>query len=670
MKKVYAILLLFISVICCSIQVQSADRAQQSAELKGKVASAATAKDSIKALFDLYDVSTKKERIELGKEINALARRTGDTEVRIDILRLVSTNFEDERELNRIEKELETIPQSDTRDQAILFVKMRQLMYKARKMSEEQRQKEIVRLLNHYHSQKSGDKLQQILDLYTLVLYMRNDASGEMLKQYLERLIQMANSPEIKLNAIKNLVYSEATNIYSDAEDYQKAIDTNRTLLGVIENLEKDYKAKGRPYKNFDVSRYLIYRRMLRNAKALQPGEAQKYYDLALQLAESNSDIRTEMETNPRIHAYYYMATGDYNRAIPLLKDVVNRTNTLPSQKKFLEMLIEASEKTGDNDTRLMALTKYVSILTQLNELKAAEKSHELQISYDLRDLRERNEQLETENQQQEISSERSIMTLVSVAFIIILIVLVCMLVNWGRYRRNTSRMGQVVDNMHRERHRLRDTLYSDNYDIDPVASQERFDQLVWEKRMKQRKLQRGDATIFMTESIVNDLLYIAWVGHRNLLKHIVTTGADQVMRKAETNSAERLNPAVPLSIQYPEQDIPMETDADCLTTLFGHIFVVCTHFKPATEVTVECATHLDNYIDFIITLGGTAPASSEGVQIFRDMPISDILLNYENSGLYVCRMIALLLQCEIIPDKTYEKSARYILRVPKRVEV
>lgn len=650
---------------------QTPAQAKLATELKAKVKNAATASDSVKALFDLYDVLPRNERIGVGRDIYNLASRQGMEDIQVDILRLLSTNFEDDHPLELIEEKLEILPKSDVREEAVLFVKMRRLMYKTRRMSEAERQDEIVKILHEYQrDSKSDDKLKKIFDLYTLVLYLRNDASGDMLKEYVDRLIELANSPDIKLNAIKNLVYSEATNIYSDAEDYEKAVDANRTLIKIIDDLEQSYRDRGRQYKKFDISRYLIYRRMLRNAKALRPGEAKQFYEKALQLAETNSDVKTEIETNPRIHAYYNMAVGDYNAAIPYLKDIVNRTNTLPIQKRFLEMLIEASEKTGDDRTRLDALASYVAILKQLSELKASEKSRELQINYDLRDLKERNEELETENEAQEINSERAIMTFVSVAFVIILLVLISLIYNWGRYRRNTSRMGQVVDNMHRERHRLRNAVYNDNYDTDPLAQQEFFDKLVWEKRLKEKRLKMGDATIFMTESIVNDLLYIAWVGHKNLHKHIVKSGIDGILRKAESRISDEPELLARLNIEFPDNDITLETDADCLSTLMGHIFSVVTCYEPAERVTINCDRHGDSHLDLIVTLEGASPASAEGVQIFKDMPISDILLHYEDSGLYVCRMIALLLQCELIPDKTFEAGARYILRVPMRIEI
>lgn len=668
MKKAINFFITFALVAIFSINSLAAISEEEITKLRTNLKESKTPQDSIKYLYDLFDVLPRKERIEIGRKIYEISTRIQDTPTRLEILRQLSTNFEEDAPLALIQMELNKIPSSSSRDEHLLFIKMRRIHYKVKNLSESERQKEIVNLIHKYDGQRSNDRFQKILDLYTLVAYLHNDAPGDMLKSYLDQLIKEVDSANIDFFAIKNLVYSEAANIYSDSEEPDKAIEINAKLLKVIENFEKAYAAKGRIYRNFDRSRYLVDRRMLRNYKVLKPGEAQKYFDDAMQRIADNPDVRAEDEKSPRIRAYYYMATGDYNSAVNILKELINQNNSLPVHKRLLEMLIESSQKTGDNTTLINALTKYVAILTDLNELRASEKSKELHIRYDLDDLKKRNKDLQTENRENEIASERSIMTLLCVAFILILIALIFFLVNWSRYRSNTARMGRVVDNMHKERHKLRDNLYAEYEDQDPLVVEERFSRMIWERRMKDRRMHQRDATIFMTESIINDLLYIAWLGHHDLIKHIVRTSADAVMREAETRARESLETAVPISIEYPDRDIEMHTDAECLIAIFSHIFIVSTNFKNTTEVTMLCEQPESGYIDFIITLEGSFRAGLEGPQIFKDMPMSEILLNHKNSGMYVCRAISLLIQCELIPDKSYDSGARYRLRVPLNI--
>ena len=632
--------------------------------VSGFAAPAATPGDSLQLLLDRYDVAPVEDRVKICEEIYGVAKRAGDVPAQLDILRLLSVGVSDENTLSKIIKEINTFQPSQNRDEVALFVKMRLISLRARALSEEDRQKEIIKILNSFDTKKADNLHRQILDLYTLVEFMRKNATGDMLRPYLERLEKLADSPDIKLLPVRNIIKSEMASIYSDAGEQEKAVEANRKVLQLIDRQEADYREQGRKNRKYDISRYVVYRRMLRNYKALQPGEAEKFYRLAMALGESNPDVQREIDRNPRIHAFYYMSKGDYQSAIPMLKDAIRRNNRLPALKQFLELLIFATEKTGDDKTRTEALEQYVSIMKQLDEEKADEKTRELQIRYDLQDLKERNDALEVENQQQLISSERSIMTFVTVAFIILLIVFIILMLNWGRYKNNVGRMGMVVDNMHRERQRLRETLYTNDYmAMDPLAEDDRYSEIKWEKRLKEAHKRLGDATIFMTESIINDLLYIAWVGHEGLTNHIQSMSVDSILRQAAAWGTDRIGDESFIRVEYPEDDFNIVTDSECMVALLGHMFVVAHDFDSKAMLELTSRRQGENNVDFILTIVGASPAALDGAQIFKDMPISDVLLNHKDSGMFICRMISMLMQCEIIPDLKYDKGARYVVR-------
>lgn len=628
-----------------------------------------TAADSIKILYDVFDVLPRRERIPVGEEIYKTAGRVHNTGVQLDILRLLSVIFDTDEPLAKIEAELDKLPNSNEREETRLFIKMRRVSLQSRKQSEKERQQEIVNILHSYEDTVKKSNLDQILDIYTLVEYLKNDATGDMLKEYIERLTEMVNSPEI-LYAVQNNVYSEAASIYSEAQDYDKAVAANLKLLKVIDNLEKSYHDNGRLYRNYDVSRYVVYRRMLRNAQALKPGEAEKYYRMAMELAEKNSDVRQEVENNPRIHAYYYYAIGDYSTAAKYLKDVIRRNSSIASQKQFLEMLIDASAKTGDDKTRLEALTDYTSLLSELNELKAAEKSRELQILFDLQDLKTRNQELEINNQEQEINSERQIMTLLIVAFAILVIALVIMLFNWGRNQKNTIRMGLMADNLHRERYKLRDSLYTDYpLETDPLSEEDKYRDLTWRKRMRKAGQNRGNATIFMTEGIINDMLFIATTAHADMIKNITKISASQLMSQTEAKAISEKGDGSMVKIAYPARDFDIKTDKECFISLMIHIFDVAAKYFPGCPISLSCDEPRDGHVNFAITVERGIAASDEDPQIFLDMELSKILLHDEKSGLFLCRMISMLLKCKLIADMNYTEGTRYLLRMPVDME-
>lgn len=665
-------------ILCCVAAVafinfaslaDTADRIKTGAALREGLVNAKNASDSIKILYDVFDVLPRNERIPVARELYAIAKNAGETEIQLDVCRLLSTCFEDVDTLRKIVVEVERMPRSRAQKETILFIKMRGISYKARRLSEDERQKEIVKMIHHYETKKPGDDIDDFLDLYRLVEFLRHDVSGDMLNKYLERLVEMQKKSQFGSPAIESVMWAEVSNIYSDAFEPEKAVQATLNQLDALDRLEKQYRDNGRKYRHYELSRYVAYRRLLRNYRALRPGEAEKYYRLAEELARKNPDVAKDMETNPRIHAYYAMATGDYAGAVKQLQDVVKRPNSLPAQKQFLEMLVEASEKTGDERTRLEALTAYVSILNELNEHKAMEKSRELSIQYDLQDLKTRNTLLETENRESQIDKARSLMTLVSVAFVIIFFALLFMLVSWSRYQKNTTRMGIVTDNMHRERHALRKSLYLDNYEaLDPLAQLDE-DTPGWQKRMREQGEKRGDATLFMTESIITDLLYIAWAGHADLIKHIVNTSVDAILRRAESLGRENSAPDARILVEYPADDFTVNTDSECVSAVLGHIFRVATEYAPESQVVMKAEKAANDHLDFVITIEGAEPANINGPQILQRMRISEILLRHKNSGLYVCRMISMLMQSRIIPDKTYAEGARYRFRTPMKME-
>lgn len=632
--------------------------------LKTKLSHANTAKDSICILYDILDVLPRSEGREIGDRIYEIATRTGDITTRLDICRQLTAYFHDDRSLAEIEKEVSLIPKSQEQKETHLFLRMKRLSLSTHTKGEADRQNEIIRILSEEDSKTAKSTNQRLLDLFTLVEYLRNDASGDMLKEYLDRLIALATSSQFKLYAIPNIVYAEAANVYADAGEAEKSVEADRQLLSIIDGLVKKYHDKGRQYRNYDISRYVCYRRMMRNHEALRPGELEDLYSRSMKLRENNIDIRNDIDNHPRFYAYYYTAAGDYNAAIPYLKRMLDEDTSLPVRKQVLEYLIDAAGNTGDDDTKVEALEEYSAILEELNRLKASERYRELQIKYDVQDLRTRNTELELENQSDEIMSARRLMTFVSGAFIILLVILVTLLYHWGRFKRNASSMGEVVDNIRQEREQLMNSIYYDATDMpDPLAGDDMAES--WQKRMSKSGIKWDQLSLFMTKSIINDLLFIAATGHADLKKHIQEISVDAVMRKVESMVRESADREGTLSVEYVEDDFDITTDTECLCVIIKHICDTAIDYSPESRVTLSCRRVSDSHIDFVITTKGVSAAGPDDPQIFDNLLTARKVLHRKGAGRFICRIITLLLDCQIIPDRSYHDGSRYYFRIP-----
>ena len=111
-------------------------------------------------------------------------------------------------------------------------------------------------------------------------------------------------------------------------------------------------------------------------------------------------------------------------------------------------------------------------------------------------------------------------MTFVIVAFALMFLILIISLYHWGRFRKNSSTMGEVVDNMHGQRIKPR--------------REERMGPETWSKRLRRRGARWDNISLFMTRSIINDLLYISCIGHNSMSRHIEVASLGKLLREAE----------------------------------------------------------------------------------------------------------------------------------------
>lgn len=667
MKNIYLLLLLCFGFAVTSQAANPADAHRATAaRLRQGLAKARTPQDSIRILYDVFDVSERQFQPDVAREIYAIADRIGDTPTRLDICRLITACFKDDATFVKILDNVKKLPDIPERRETELFIEMRRLAYSSKYLPEDERQQRLAEIIARYEKggATGGDKYQRALDLYTVVEYLRNVAGGDMLEKYLDQLTKMVEK-DFQLYAIHNIVYSEAANIYSDAGDYKKAAAADRKLLDVIDRLEKDYRAKGRNYRDFDISRYVSYRRLIRNYPALTVAQVNDYYGRICKLAETSPEVAHDYVNNPRLNAYYYVAIGRNAEAIPYIRELLDKEKALIVRKQLLEMLRDAAQAVGDNDTRMWALTEHNAILEQLNTLQAADKYKELQILYDVKTLQERNSALELENRNKEIESERRIMSFVLAAFAIIFVVLVLLLFYWSRFHSNTRRMGNIVNNLARERNRLRNTCYHDYGDaLDPLAEKDQAED--WKQIMKETHHKQSNVTTFLTESILNDLVHISSIGRPDRQKDVQRVSLDKLLREVEGETRRNSEPDFRLDIEYPENDLTLITDRECLVYMIRRIITTAEHLSHRKEVTLS--TYLNNgshTLSFIFTDNGSHRPEESERHIFSNFIDSQRLLSNKEWGLFFCRLVSFLLNCDLRYDRTYEKGTRFIFTVP-----
>ncbi|MDE7116440.1 MAG: hypothetical protein K2O56_08445, partial [Muribaculaceae bacterium] len=458
MKKV--ILLLFTLLMVPVAVYSTPEKRAKIASLREELATTKTHKDSIKILYDIFDLSNRKDYMDICKELDAVAAKGGDNAVRFDMARQMANVSSNDSVLAEIERHVETLPECKEKKETALFVKIRRLSATARNISEKERQERIARTIVPEDSKL--DKYGKVERLFTICEYLSVFAKGDMLVNYLDDLGKLMNESGIDNYALKNIYYTESANIYSITGNHEKALAADRILLKEINNLEKRYKAQGRKYRNLDVNRFIIYRRMLSNYDNLSLEEANEIYSKILKLAEGNEDVKATMEYNRRASAYHAMKNERYAEAIPYIRRQLSIERSHILRKRMLEMLVEAASAIGDQTNVDIAQKELDAINRELSSVDAQQKYNELQVKYDVSALRAENAELELENKNGQILATRRIMIFVIVGWVAFAIMLVGLLFYWAKYKKTFADISSFVATLASERDAIKKRRYYD----------------------------------------------------------------------------------------------------------------------------------------------------------------------------------------------------------------
>ena len=622
-----------------------------------------TPADSVKVLYNLFDLVPRAQKGDVARKLYDSAQRAGQTEVQLDVLRLLTSLYSSaDHVLATIEKEAESVPDSREKQETLVFIRMRRLTKSSKFASEKERQDDIAKVLASYETDKKKTPKDEFLQLYTLVEYLRNDVDSNNLIIYLDKLMKFLGNNPFELYAIHNIVYTEAANIYSDAGEAKRAIEADRELLKICDRLQESYRKKGRIYRDLSTSKYVALRRMIRNYKALTPDQIASINAEVEKLAAVNPDIRNDIDSLPRYRAHYYMATGRYAEAIPLIKAHIADEKGLPNRRQLYDMLAEAARNTGDNGTLVEALSEYNKILAELNAISASQKYKELQIRYDVDSLTKDKLALELEAREAEVHSTRKMMLAVGAGWILFFLLLIVLLFYWSRYRSNAVHLRMAMESFASERDRLRDFRYYDYAaPAENIAAED--------KRIPalRKKNYRSGASQMM-ESIITDLLYIASIGRTEREKAISDFSVDEMMRSAVAKAKPVVCDGVKLNVTYPEEDFKIQTDFECASYVLGRLLENAARFTDHGEISLSCRRDSQySCVKFTITDTGLRIAPGEEESVFYDFVNLNDLTDNDHAGSFICRMIYFLLSGTIKSDHNYKDGAKVILTMPIR---
>ncbi len=350
---------------------------------KEELSHSTTARDSLRLLYYLFDLSDRKGQKEYGWDIYSTAGRAEDINAQLDMLRNLGTLYaKDDSVVEVLLNLTDKIPNSEAKAATKTYILNQQINVRSNRPDDTKLQMMLLDSITKSHNLEGTDVYDRISILYQIIQYLGADADGALFKQCLDAYDRMIDELPASDYPLKNQFYTTAAMIHSRVNgNPKKAVEYDKKLLEIIDQLQQMYVKKKRNFRNYDTNKFICYRRMLSNYHALTDEEIEIYHDSIEALYQRNADVRRTMDHNGQAFAFYYMASKDYKKAIPAILAVI-KNNELSAYmlQKYYGMLMEAAREVGDKDNYILAMEQYIAQSNEIDSLRKVTMHREIML--------------------------------------------------------------------------------------------------------------------------------------------------------------------------------------------------------------------------------------------------------------------------------------------------
>lgn len=342
-----------------------------------------SARDSVRILYYIFDLSDRKGQIQYAWEIYNTAERAENINAQLDMLRNLGTFYAyDDSVKDYLIRLTEKIPNEESRAATRTYIINQHINRKSRQPNDTELQRMLLDSITNSHNLQGKDIYDRLSLLYQIIQYLGVDADGVLFKECFDSYAELVEDLPASDYPLKNQFYTTAAMIHSRMNgNHLKAIQFDRKLIEIIEQLQQMYIKKNRKFRNYDINKFISYRRMLGNYPALTEEEIETIHDSIVALYARNQDVRKTMDQEGQAFAFYYMAKKDYKRAIPAISGLLKNTDLSAYQKqKYNAMLIEAAKAEGDSKTYISAMENYINFSREIDSIRKITMRREIML--------------------------------------------------------------------------------------------------------------------------------------------------------------------------------------------------------------------------------------------------------------------------------------------------
>lgn len=690
--------LTIVFLLMCNMLAVARSREALVDSLESRLSMAPSAADSIKILYDLYDLSFLRDRVPAVERIYKTALRCGDTSTRLDALRLLTNISHRNDSMQEVQQSRASlISPSPEQKETMVFIKVARASTAARTLSGEELRNKLHMVLQGYRYDQQVDLYRRIELLFTICKYLEGRSTSDLLFGYLRELETLVNKLPSRPGSLRSAFYTASAIANSDAGHHAKAVEDDRKLIEIMQEFEKRYKAEGREFCTYNNNYYIVYRRMLSNYEALKESEIDELYKKVYQLAKLSPDIVEDIETSGHlVDAFYYMAKKEYAKALPLLR-VASQLNTNRIRRTtLLQMTITAATNCGDKEALLEAYKRYLPLVEQRFTENEEDRLLEYQVLYDVNSLTASNADLEAQYARTEVSEHKRMLTISIVALCLVLIILCLILYAYRRTKALTIHLSETNQMLTNERDNLRriqrelitardkakvaerhktDFINTISHEVaEPVNNIVGYSQLIVDsvddkrREVLEKFVQVIELNSDLLRTLVNDVLDVAELENSRIVIKLKNVTLKKLCEAAVNTVSNRLNPEVKLTVQPEEEDMEYNIDTDPVRAeqVIVNLLTNAIKFTEKGHITVTYGIDKATAMARIV-VEDTGP----GIQKGKERKIFDRF--YKGSqvnqgiglGLTICKLISRLLGGGVELDMSYTEGARFIFTLP-----
>ena len=342
-----------------------------------------SARDSLRILYYIFDLSDRRGQAKYAWDIYYTAGRAENINAQLDMIRNLANFYaKDDSVINQLLRMTDEVPNEEARSATRTYIVNQQINRKSRNPNDTELQTMLLDSITKSHNLEGKDIYDKLSLLYQIIQYLGVDADGVLFKECLDAYANLIEDLPASDYPLKNQFYTTAAMVHSRMNgNPEKAIEYDKKLLEIIEQLQQMYIKKNRKFRNYDTNKFISYRRMMGNYKALSREEIEIIHDSIQALHDRNSDVQKTMDKEGQAFAFYYMATKDYDRAIPAISGLLKNSDMSAYQKqKYNSMLIEAAKEANDHKTYVEAMEQFIIYSKEIDSLRKVTMKREIML--------------------------------------------------------------------------------------------------------------------------------------------------------------------------------------------------------------------------------------------------------------------------------------------------